>query len=233
LLPTDWPGVFTELAQPMPHILTIPRTCAPKLPKSGCWPLPSLDFLQHAQWHIRAQAEHDEAWLQLIPYLALHNADGHLWCYQRSGGDARLDGRSSCGVGGHVDSQDAEPVGKHNGIDSTLRKQNKGYSLISPINSQTTLQRALLREVREELAADATQLQDLRLQALIYEGMSPVGRVHLGLLYTAQWLPALPPHPVAGEALQGLGFRPASDIAQNEQFELWSRLAAHYLLQQK
>jgi len=217
----------------MPHILTLPRTCAPKLPKSGCWPLPSLDFLQHTQWHSRAQAEHDEAWLQLIPYLVLHNANGHLWCYQRSGGDARLDGHCSCGVGGHVDLQDAEPVVKNNELDSTLPNKNKGYSLISSINSQTILQRALLREVREELAADATQLQDLRLQALIYEGMSPVGRVHLGLLYTALWLPALAPHPVAGEALQGLGFRSASDIAQNEQFELWSRLAAHYLLPKK
>jgi hypothetical protein len=51
------------------------------------------------------------------------------------------------------------------------------------------------------------------------------------LLFTAQWLPVLPPQqPVAGEALLGLGFRPASDIANNDQFELWSRLAAQSLL---
>ncbi|MDD5028989.1 MAG: hypothetical protein PHH58_05710 [Rhodoferax sp.] len=215
----------------MPHILTLPRTHAPALPPSGCWAITDLDFLQHAQWQSRAQAEHDEAWLQPIPYLLLQNASGHIWCYQRTGGDARLHGRCSCGVGGHVDSQDAEPAFENNDFDSCLRLQDKGQKqLLPPINPQATLQRALLREVREELAADSADLQDLRLQALIYEAHSAVGRVHLGVLYTALWRPVHAPQPAAGEALHGLGFRPAQDIANDDQFELWSRLAAQYML---
>ncbi len=213
----------------MPHILTLPRTQAPALPESGCWPVPNLDFLQAGVWQARAQAEHDEAWLQPIPYLVLRNPAGQIWCYQRSGGDARLDGRCSCGVGGHVDLQDAEPALHEVNFDSSLRNPDKGYKAFSSINPQLTLQRALLREVAEELDAGAADLGPLKFQGLIYEGLTPVGRVHLGVLFGAQWLPEHAPQPVAGEALRGLGFQDASSIASNPQFELWSRLAARNL----
>lgn len=193
----------------MPLILTLPRTHAPTLPEVGCWPVSNLDFLQHAQWQSRAQAEHNEAWLQPIPYLLLRNASGQIWCYQRSGGDARLTDRCSCGVGGHVDVQDAQPN--------------------APIDPLVTLRRALLREVAEELGAGAADLGQLSFQGLIFEGLSPIGRVHLGMLFTAQWLPDLPPQPVVGEALLGLGFMPASTIGNHANFELWSQLAARYL----
>lgn len=42
-------------------------------------------------------------------------------------------------------------------------------------------------------------------------------------------LPDRPPQPVAGEALRGLGVMSAHAIADNSQFELWSRLAAQQL----
>ncbi len=214
----------------MPLILTIPRAQAPALPESGCWPVPNLDFLQAAVWQSRAQAEDDEAWLQPIPYLLLRNPAGQLWCYQRAGGDARLDGRCSCGVGGHVDLQDAQPALTENNFDSCLRNPDKGYKPISSINPHATLTRALLREVAEELGAGTADLGQLRFQGLIFEGLSAIGRVHLGVLFSANWLPAQPPQPIADEALRGLGFLDASAIANNTQFELWSRLAAQHLL---
>lgn len=213
----------------MPHILTLPRAQAPALPESGCWPVPNLDFLQTAVWQSRAHAEQDERYLQPIPYLLLRNASGQLWCYQRTGGDARLAGRCSCGVGGHVDIQDADPSLQYNDIDSDILLLNKGYKPISSINPSATLQRALLREVAEELAADTTDLGQLTCHGLIYEGLTSAGRVHLGVLFSAHWLPGAPPQPVAGEALAGLGFQNASAIANNDQFELWSRLAAKHL----
>jgi predicted NUDIX family phosphoesterase len=194
----------------MTHILTLPRTQAPALPESGCWPIENLRFMEPPHWQARQLAEHNEAYLQPITYLLLRNAAGQIWCYQRTGGDARLDGRCSCGVGGHVDYAD--------------------INIGTPFAPDATLRRALLREVVEELGASAADLHNLRLQGLIYEGLSPIGRVHLGVLFTAQWLPAQAPQPVAGEALLGLGFRDAKDIANNERFELWSRLAAQHLL---
>lgn len=213
----------------MPHILTLPRAQAPALPESGCWPVQNLDFLQQAVWQSRASAEHDEAFLQPIPYLLLMNASGQLWCYQRTGGDTRLDGRCSCGVGGHVDWQDAQPPLERHVIDSCQRTSDKGYRPISSINPLATLQHALLREVAEELGATQADLGKVTFHGLIFEGLSPVGRVHLGLLFTAPWLSAQAPQPVLGEALRGLGFQHANAIANNTQFELWSRLAAQHL----
>lgn len=154
--------------------------------------------------------EHNEDYLQVVTYLLLHNAAGQVWCYQRAGGDDRLDGGYSCGVGGHVDYGDNDTR--------------------SPPDPLYTLHCALLREVKEELGASAADMGRLRFRSLIYEGLSAVGRVHLGVLYTTQWLPQQPPQPVAGEKLLGLGFRDLHDIAVDQRFELWSRLSAQYLI---
>lgn len=191
----------------MSLILTFPRSQAPALPEAGCWAVHSLDFLQPAGWRERADVEHDETWLQPIAYLVLHDAAGSLWCYRRSGGDTRLAGRFSCGVGGHVETCD-----------------RSGQPAFNPA---ATLQRALERELSEELQDPA--IGALQLRALIHEGLTPVGRVHLGVLYTARWCGARPPQPRPGQGLQGLGFRQPGRIADDLQFEHWSRLAANYL----
>jgi predicted NUDIX family phosphoesterase len=191
-------------------ILTLPRTQAPALPESGCWSIDHLRFLQVQAplWQIRADVEHNEAYLQPIVYLLLLNPVGQVWCYQRAGGDARLDGRCSCGIGGHVDHGD--------------------QASDAAFDAEHTLQTALLREFTEEIQVTAADLQHLRLRGLIYEGLSAVGRVHLGVLYTALWQ-AAPPQPRAGEKLRGLGFMPLQAVATDLRFELWSRLAAQYL----
>ena len=194
----------------MPRILTIPRPQAPPLPGTGCWLIAALDFLQSPLWRERAEVEHDESLLQPIAYLVLLNEEGQAWCYQRAGGDGRLDGRRSCGVGGHVDFADAQTR--------------------TPFDAEVTLRRALLRELTEELQATAADLHALRLRGLIYEGFSAIGRVHLGVLYTAQWRNTQAPQPRPDEALQGLGFIDLTLIPADPRFELWSRLAAQRLL---
>lgn len=207
---------------PAPLILTLPRPQAPPLPESGCWPVANLDFLHPPLWRLRAEVEHDESVLQPIAYLVLLNTRGEAWCYQRAGGDTRVDGRWSCGVGGHVDAIDAA----HPKPDATPQPASLDRS---PFNPEATLRRALLRELTEELHASADDLQDLRLQGLIYEGISPIGRVHLGVLYTAQWRQAAPPQPRVGETLRAQGFMALHTIASDPRFELWSRLAAQHL----
>ncbi|MBK9444480.1 MAG: hypothetical protein IPN53_25720 [Comamonadaceae bacterium] len=140
----------------MPHILTVPRAQAPTLPETGCWPVQNLDFCGKPSGK-PAPTPSTTRPLQPIPYLLLMNASGQLWCYQRSGGDTRLDGRCSCGVGGHGDWQDARPALEQS-IDSCQRIPDKGYKPISSINPQATLQHALLREVAEDLGATAADL---------------------------------------------------------------------------
>lgn len=203
----------------MPRILAIPRTHVPALPRSGCWPVAGLGFPQSAFWRERAAVEHDESLLQPIVYLVLRNASGHAWRYQRAGGDARVDGCWSCGVGGHVDAADAADA---DAIDPAVAGQS--------LHLDATLRQALLRELEEELHGTADAVVKPRLRALIYEGVSAIGRVHLGVLYTAQWVHTRPPQPRAGEALQALGFLTLDAIAADSRFELWSRLAARHLM---
>lgn len=196
----------------MSTILTIPRDRLPPLPEAGAWRADVLEWLGHGQWCERAIAEHDESRLQPVVYLVLRDCAGAAWCYARTGGDARLHGRWSCGIGGHVDQADLEPGGQLSD---------------SPVC-------ALRREIAEELGPATEQhfaAWPAAPEALIYESLSAVGRVHLGLLYCAIWTGEEVPSPVRGEALEGLGFRRLDEIVEDPHFELWSRLAARYLME--
>jgi predicted NUDIX family phosphoesterase len=193
-------------------VLTIAHPHAPLLPESGCWPITDWNLFQTAQWRLRSEVENDESLLQPVVYLVLLNTSGQAWCYQRSGGDHRVAGRLSCGVGGHVDEVD--------GVDAAD---------MPPSGVQATLNRALQREISEELGDVTRYLSHLQLRGLIYEGLSAIGRSHIGVLYTAKWLGSTPPKPHADESLQPLGFINLDSIAADTRFELWSRLAVQYL----
>lgn len=207
-----------------PLILTIPRHQAPALPEAACWPVADLAFMGPPLWRERAQVEHDETLLQPVAYGVLLNDVGEAWCYQRAGGDARVDGRFSCGVGGHVDEQDAQPPTLVNpGADGTA---TPGFDPLA------TLRTAWLRELAEELCASPVHLADVRLHGLVYEGQTAIGRVHLGVVFVARWCSPVPPQPPEGEALRAVGFVPLADMATDTRFELWSRLVAQHLLTQ-
>ncbi|MDF9391735.1 MULTISPECIES: NUDIX domain-containing protein [Methylococcus] len=167
------------------------------------WPRDCGDWPDETLWLPRADAEGNERYLQLIPYALLRNGSGDLWCYRRHGGDQRLRECFSCGVGGHVDREDE---------DVTLR---------------ATVWNTLLRELGEELNWQPPP-EPIEPVAWIYEGLSPIGRVHLGLLYLLDWHDEEPPRAV-DPALADIGFRSAADILAEPRFELWSRLAARYV----
>lgn len=172
----------------------------PHLPEAATWPLAA--WPQRWHWHSRAHAETDESRLQLIPYLLLENAAGQLWTYRRKGGDPRVQARFSCGVGGHVDFEDARE------------------------SLAETAAVALQRELAEELVApDCSPPEPC---AWLYEHHSAIGRTHLGLIYRARWLGAAPPRTAPDEALEAQGFMAAEAIAADPRFELWSRLAARH-----
>lgn len=192
----------------MPKILAIPRAQAPALPSQGCWAWTDFSALPAPVWRERAEIEQDETLLQFIPYVVLRNSDGELWCYARTGGDARLDGRWSCGVGGHVEEID------------------------DAANLRQTLAQTARREMLEELGITAESPPPLNACALIYESHSAIGRVHLGVLSIADWAERHPPEPPAHEALTPIGFLPPATIASDPRFELWSRLAAEFVATQ-
>ncbi len=186
------------------EVLTLPRNAFGALPEQGGWPwrgLPAADPV----WLPRAQAETDERYLQLIPYLVLQNPAGALWCYARRGGDGRLRDRLSCGVGGHVERIDARA---------------------GPV---ATLTAALVREAAEEIGDEvAAGLADARPRAWIFERHSAIGRVHIGVLHVVRWTAADPPRP-RETALESLGFMAPDKVVAEPRFELWSRLAVGWL----
>lgn len=191
----------------MTNILVLPATAFQVPERPGAWPLGAWErSLAVATWQPRVPCESDERWLQLIPYVLLLDHRGFPWCYRRTGGDPRLRARRSCGLGGHVEQPDARP---------------------QPF---ATLLAGAERELREELVT-AAPVRDLRPQAWLHEGESPIGRVHLGVIFTARWMAETPPEAAAGEALQGLDFLAPAEILADEHFELWSRLAATWLIE--
>ena len=186
-------------------VLVIARSRFASLPLEGVWPLAKGQEAIVHDWMLRDDAEVDESQLQLIPY-ALIRRPGQplLWTYQRTGGDGRVLGRHSCGVGGHL-----EPVDDHTGTGHYLDIAAAG----------------LMREMQEEIgwSPEAVPVP----VAWLYEGRSFIGRTHIGLIYIMDWpTDSADPESLPGEPMRSAGFMPADAIAGSEDFELWSRLAA-------
>jgi len=53
--------------------------------------------------NLRCEAELDPGFKQVIPYVILMNGSGEVFGTLRVGGDSRLQGRISIGLGGHMD----------------------------------------------------------------------------------------------------------------------------------
>jgi predicted NUDIX family phosphoesterase len=148
-------------------------------------------------FHPRSRMEADETWKQVIPYPVLRDGpDWFLMRRTRAGGDARLHDRWSIGVGGHVNPGDGAETGDLSG--------------------------ALAREWLEELVVDFVPA--FRLVGALNDDTTPVGRVHLGIVYQADAVG----RPVAireTEKLTGR-FEPTTRVAEvADDLETWSRIA--------
>jgi predicted NUDIX family phosphoesterase len=159
----------------------------------------------------REAAEKNENFKQLIPYCVikkkLANEDIFL-AYQRSkgGGESRLHGNWSVGVGGHI-----------NPIDS---KGEKPDSL--------TYVSCVLRELFEELGLLFKMAPNiLPGQAIIYDDSDPVGRVHLGVVHVLE----IGDHNLKFEdSMANPTWFSKSGIRGDRKFENWSSLVIDKLI---
>jgi len=104
----------------------------------------------------RAAAETDPSFKQLIPYVVAREGEAVFLMHRTdAGGDARLHGRASIGVGGHLNPVD---------------------------DGQDSLMAGLRREWDEEL--EAPWEPAFRLVGLLNDDSNPVGSVHLGVVFT-------------------------------------------------
>jgi predicted NUDIX family phosphoesterase len=149
----------------------------------------------------RPLAEEDAAFKQLIPYVVVR--DGALvYLMERTtaGGDPRLHGKASIGVGGHLN-----PVDK----------------------GEDPLADGLRREWSEELIADWEPA--FRLVGLLNDDTNPVGSVHLGVVFEVD-AAGRGVEVRERDKLTGRFATLAEVRAAWDRMETWSRLVADHLL---
>ena len=147
----------------------------------------------------RPQAEEDERYKQIIPYIMLLRGDEVFATRRlRAGGERRLHGLLSLGLGGHINRGDEE-------------------------SRMGTFARGLHRELEEEAAFTAASLEP---NGIINDDTTAVGRVHLGFLFTLEVTEASVRET---EKLEGLWLRRAELPACAGQMETWSQIALEAL----
>ncbi|UDI78070.1 NUDIX domain-containing protein [Staphylococcus taiwanensis] len=109
----------------------------------------------------RGDMEEDPSYKQLISYCLLENEKNELLVYKRlsGGGESRLHGQSSIGVGGHMN--DVVGAGSINEI---LR-----------VNAQ--------RELEEEVGLSEADSQNMEYIGFINDDTNEVGEVHIGVVF--------------------------------------------------
>ncbi len=186
------------MANPDELVLVVPRAAVPEF--QGFLPFDRagvLDLVGQGRFMARRQAEHDEDFKQIIPY-AVFMAGDRIFKYRRGskGGESRLFGLVSIGVGGHMSACDADAQG---GL----------YDA------------AFARELSEEVEMADVIANDVR--GLINDDSNPVGRVHLGVVHLIRV--AAPLVRSREDELVDDGFAlPAELAARPEELETWARI---------
>lgn len=119
--------------------------------------------LENIRYIARDDAEKDESWKQIIPYVVIRKEDKYL-VMQRlpRSGEKRLHNAYTFGVGGHI-----------NPGDST-----------GEVEGEDVIERGMMRELNEEVWLEG--LKNINLVGFIYDEEQEVSRHHLAFVYTAE-----------------------------------------------
>ena len=162
----------------------------------------------------RRQAEQDSSFKQVIPYtLVLHGEQVLLLRRLAKGGEARLHGKLSIGVGGHINPVDGVVPGA------------AGAGSVPGEPGADLLDAGCRRELEEEIElACSYALQPV---GIINDDASDVGSVHFGLVNVARCATAAVSIREA-DVLEGhfVGRAELQELARTEatRFETWSAL---------
>lgn len=161
----------------------------------------------------RGVLEGDERFRQIIPYVVVKQGS-RIVTYVRgeTGGEARLHGRISIGVGGHIDIPDI--------VD------NAGANGSPTISLGLTLEGAAARELTEELHFDGAEHSFGPVwKALIVDNADPVGRVHVGVLGVINVSPGVK-ITAAEDCVSELAWMTVDELAAaDDRLEGWTRIA--------
>ena len=159
--------------------------------------LPELLNPHHYRFVPRHKAEKDDSLKQLIPYFLICH-EGKIWCYVRGkkSGEERLVAKASMGIGGHMNNHDMD--------------------LFDDIYN-----RAAIRELEEEVVLPAGYSH--KVVALLNDDLTPVGRVHLGVIHILR-SPSADVKKREGVITES-GFRTVNELkAMYDRMETWSQI---------
>ncbi len=145
----------------------------------------------------RSVLEEDPTRKQIIPYVVI--SDGvrfYVTARKKAQTEARLHGKLSIGVGGHISEVDVR-------------------------DESDTIRAGMMRELHEELRIDCTANPEFR--GFLNDDTNPVGQVHLGAVFFAI---ASSENIAVRETLKMEGFWMSVDdiLAERDRLETWSSL---------
>ncbi len=163
----------------------------------------------NTSYRLRREVEEDPSFKQLIPYVIFqHHQDEQTTLFQytrgKGQGEGRLHSKRSVGIGGHISAEDADGDG-------------------------APYQVGLQRELDEEVIIETPFT--FQCVGLINDDETPVGQVHLGVvyLYTCE-RPDIKPR--EADIIE-TGFRPVAELLGDlEGFESWSQICLDSLFGQ-
>lgn len=190
----------------------------------------SSDLKYH--WIERAIAEQDSSLKQIIPYIIIQDCNRNRTAiYRRAGGESRLHGLWSIGIGGHINLSDIQPDNHSNKSDIF-----NNHLFYSKNDFREILYSGMRRELNEELVSlphistnrelsyKKELSKDLSVEFLgtINEELTDVGRVHFGVVFriVADSINSFTP----GEELVDFKWVPTSALLDFN-METWSKFA--------
>jgi predicted NUDIX family phosphoesterase len=150
----------------------------------------------------RSQAESDQAYKQIIPYVIMA-CNGRYLSYVRGkrAGENRLVGLRSIGIGGHINPRDDMPLFNDNFYEAYLT--------------------AVEREVAEEVSVETRHTDHV--VALLNDESNEVGSVHLGIVH--YWLLDAPKVVKREQMITQMAFMTPAELQQvRDTMETWSQL---------
>lgn len=187
----------------------------------------SAEVIDNSSFVERWLAERDKSILQFIPYIICTTPSGKVFSYSRKGGgEGRLEGKKSIGIGGHVNIDDKLP----GEAEENKTRQPNTWDIVTT---------GAVREATEELHLDSLYVEEhIKQVGIIHtpndgeEGKitsSPkVGEVHIGIIYLLDVEEDLMLQPNEGMINPCFISNKPSDLAN---FEFWSRLCLNHINQ--
>jgi predicted NUDIX family phosphoesterase len=149
--------------------------------------------------------EHDDRWMQLIPYVVVKKGmDVLSYTRTKNGGESKLHDKVSCGFGGHINMYD---------ITSQYFEKDECIDIESAVYA------AAERELEEELA---DSLDNPTIHGFIIDTTNPVGLVHLGVLMTVT---SNGDDASFDKGIKLNGYKTVEEVLEDADTEAWSTIA--------